>query len=199
MTGAAGAWWLIVMRVLQGVGGAFLFANSSAILTDAFPAEPARPGARHQHVAGIAGSFLGLVLGGLLAPGQLAPGLPGLGAVRRVRHRLGLPQAEGHRHAPAGQAGLVGQHHLRRRPDRGPGRHHLRHPALRRARHGLDQPVRADRDHRRHRRARRLRRSSSAGSPTRCSTSRCSGSARSPPATSPACWRRSAAAACSSC
>ena len=37
MTGPAGAWWLIIMRVLQGVGGAFLFANSSAILTDAFP------------------------------------------------------------------------------------------------------------------------------------------------------------------
>jgi MFS family permease len=36
--GAGGAWWLIVMRILQGVGGAMLMANSSAILTDAFPA-----------------------------------------------------------------------------------------------------------------------------------------------------------------
>src|SRR5579863_2878624 len=39
MTGAAGALWIIIMRIFQGVGGAFLFANSSAILTDAFPAE----------------------------------------------------------------------------------------------------------------------------------------------------------------
>ena len=38
ITGVAGALWIIIMRVFQGVGGAFLFANSSAILTDAFPA-----------------------------------------------------------------------------------------------------------------------------------------------------------------
>src|SRR5216117_1266693 len=38
MHGSAGALWLILMRVGQGVGGALLFANSSAILTDAFPA-----------------------------------------------------------------------------------------------------------------------------------------------------------------
>ncbi len=37
LTGPAGALWIIIMRVFQGVGGAFLFANSSAILTDAFP------------------------------------------------------------------------------------------------------------------------------------------------------------------
>ena len=37
--GTAAAWWLIGMRVLQGVGGAMLMANSSAILTDAFPAQ----------------------------------------------------------------------------------------------------------------------------------------------------------------
>src|SRR5579875_3844049 len=37
MTGQAGTLWLIIMRVFQGVGGALLFANSSAIITDAFP------------------------------------------------------------------------------------------------------------------------------------------------------------------
>src|SRR5689334_11610423 len=36
--GAAGALWLIIWRVVQGIGGAFLFANSTAIVTDAFPA-----------------------------------------------------------------------------------------------------------------------------------------------------------------
>src|SRR3954470_23455640 len=35
----AGAMWLIVFRVVQGVGGAMIFANSTAILTDAFPAD----------------------------------------------------------------------------------------------------------------------------------------------------------------
>jgi MFS family permease len=38
MKGSGGALWLIIMRALQGVGGAMLFANSSAIITDAFPA-----------------------------------------------------------------------------------------------------------------------------------------------------------------
>jgi len=33
MDGSAGALWLILMRVGQGVGGALLFANSGAILT----------------------------------------------------------------------------------------------------------------------------------------------------------------------
>ncbi|MGZ4306743.1 MAG: MFS transporter, partial [Solirubrobacteraceae bacterium] len=38
MTGRAGATYLIVFRIVQGIGGAFLLANSAAILTDAFPA-----------------------------------------------------------------------------------------------------------------------------------------------------------------
>src|ERR1700761_9056718 len=37
MTGTPAALWIIIMRLGQGVGGALLFANSSAILTDAFP------------------------------------------------------------------------------------------------------------------------------------------------------------------
>ena len=84
-------------------------------------------------------------------PRQLAPGVPRVRAVRRVRHDLGLPQAARHRRTPPGPHGLVGQRHLRRRPDRGARRHHLRHPALRRPRHGLDQPVRPDLPHRRRR------------------------------------------------
>src|SRR3984885_9511595 len=39
LQGPAGALWIIIMRVLQGGGGGFLFANSTAILTDAFPAD----------------------------------------------------------------------------------------------------------------------------------------------------------------
>ncbi|NKQ58309.1 MFS transporter [Amycolatopsis sp. K13G38] len=68
MHGTAGAMWLIVMRVLQGVGGALLMANSAAIITDAFPVEQRGLALGLNQVAGIAGSFVGLVLGGLLGP-----------------------------------------------------------------------------------------------------------------------------------
>ena len=66
--GTAAAWWLIGMRVMQGVGGAMLMANSSAILTDAFPANERGLALGLNQVAAIAGSFIGLVLGGLLGP-----------------------------------------------------------------------------------------------------------------------------------
>jgi MFS family permease len=66
--GTAAAWWLIVMRIGQGVGGAMLMANSSAILTDAFPARERGLALGLNQVAGIAGSFVGLVLGGVLGP-----------------------------------------------------------------------------------------------------------------------------------
>jgi MFS family permease len=66
--GTAAAWWLIVMRILQGVGGAMLMANSSAILTDAFPTNERGLALGLNQVAAIAGSFIGLVLGGVLGP-----------------------------------------------------------------------------------------------------------------------------------
>ncbi len=64
---AAGALWLIGWRVVQAVGGAMVFANSTAILTDAFPARQRGMALGVNQVAAIAGSFIGLVLGGLLA------------------------------------------------------------------------------------------------------------------------------------
>ncbi len=70
MHGAGAAVWLIAMRIGQGVGGAMLFANSSAIITDAFPADQRGLGLGINNVAAIAGAFIGLVLGGLLAPVQ---------------------------------------------------------------------------------------------------------------------------------
>ncbi len=66
--GTAGALWLILWRVVQGVGGAFLFANSTAILTDAFPANQRGTALGINSIAAIGGSFLGLLLGGLLGP-----------------------------------------------------------------------------------------------------------------------------------
>ncbi len=68
MAGSGGALWLIGMRVGQGVGGAMLFANSSAIITDAFPENQRGLALGINGVAAIAGSFMGLILGGLLAP-----------------------------------------------------------------------------------------------------------------------------------
>ncbi|WP_425300720.1 MFS transporter [Nocardia wallacei] len=62
-----GAIWLIVWRVVQGVGGAMLMANSSAILTDAFPARQRGVALGINQVAAVAGSFLGLLIGGVLA------------------------------------------------------------------------------------------------------------------------------------
>jgi MFS family permease len=68
LEGSAGAMWMIIMRVVQGIGAAFLMANSSAILTDAFPAQERGLALGINMVAAIAGSFIGLVLGGVLAP-----------------------------------------------------------------------------------------------------------------------------------
>jgi MFS family permease len=65
--GPAGAMWLILGRVVQGVGGAMLMANSTAILTDAFPVEKRGMAMGINMIAGIMGSFIGLVLGGILA------------------------------------------------------------------------------------------------------------------------------------
>jgi MFS family permease len=68
MHGAHGALWLIGMRIGQGVGGAMVFANSSAILTDAFPPNERGLALGINSISMVVGSFLGLVLGGVLAP-----------------------------------------------------------------------------------------------------------------------------------
>ncbi len=70
MSGSSAAIYLVVMRVFQGVGAAMLIANSAAILTDAFPEDQRGMALGINQVAGISGSFIGLVLGGLLGPIQ---------------------------------------------------------------------------------------------------------------------------------
>jgi MFS family permease len=68
LSGVPGALWIIIMRVFQGVGGALLFANSTAILTDAFPQNERGKAMGINGIAAVSGSFLGLLLGGVLAP-----------------------------------------------------------------------------------------------------------------------------------
>jgi MFS family permease len=67
LSGGGGAMWLIGWRVLQALGGSMLTANSAAILTDAFPADQRGFALGTNQIAAIAGQFVGLVAGGLLA------------------------------------------------------------------------------------------------------------------------------------
>ena len=66
-TSGTGAMWLVVWRLIQAVGGSMLFANSTAILTDAFPANKRGMAIGINQIAAIAGTFIGLILGGVLA------------------------------------------------------------------------------------------------------------------------------------
>jgi MFS family permease len=68
MHGVGAATWIIVMRIGQGVGGALLFANSNAILTDAFPGNERGKAMGISGIAQVTGSFIGLILGGVLGP-----------------------------------------------------------------------------------------------------------------------------------
>ena len=66
-SGGLGALWLIGWRVIQAFGGAMLTANSAAILTDAFPARQRGMALGINQITALAGQFLGLLAGGLLA------------------------------------------------------------------------------------------------------------------------------------
>jgi MFS family permease len=68
MTGRAGATYLIVFRIVQGIGGACLLANAAAIITDAFPSNQRGMALGINNIVGVSGMFVGLILGGLLAP-----------------------------------------------------------------------------------------------------------------------------------
>jgi MFS family permease len=84
-SGTLGAWELVFFRIVQGVGGAFLLANSAALITDAFPHFERGKALGINQVAAIGGSVVGLVLGGVLAGvGSLHVGSVALPAWRVV-------------------------------------------------------------------------------------------------------------------
>ena len=120
--GGRGALWLIGWRVLQAVGGSMLMANSAAILTDAFPADQRGFALGTNQIAGLAGQFIGLVAGRPAGGLGLAGGVLDQRAGRDLRDAVGLPEAARQRRAAPGPHRLVGQHHLRRGPGRGPDR-----------------------------------------------------------------------------
>ena len=68
MHGHAAGLWLIIMRLFQALGAAMLMANSSAILTDAFPRDQRGLAMGVNQAAAFSGTFIGLIVGGLLAP-----------------------------------------------------------------------------------------------------------------------------------
>jgi len=68
LNGQEGAAFLIGFRIVQGVGAACLLANSAAIITDAFPANQRGMALGINNIVGVSGMFVGLVLGGILAP-----------------------------------------------------------------------------------------------------------------------------------
>src|SRR5450756_3123739 len=66
-TGATGAIEIIAFRIIQAVGGAMMMANSAAIITDVFPADQRGMALGINGVSMLAGSFIGLIAGGVLA------------------------------------------------------------------------------------------------------------------------------------
>jgi MFS family permease len=100
--GTTGAIELIAFRMLQGVGGACLFANSIALLTDAFPANQRGLSLGINQIAFIAGNIVGVVLGGLLAAVNwrldflisVPVGLVGTVWAYRALHEIGKRQAQ---------------------------------------------------------------------------------------------------------
>jgi MFS family permease len=65
--GDTAALLLILFRIVQAIGGSFLFANSAAIITDSFPPSERGRAMGINQIASLAGSLVGLILGGILA------------------------------------------------------------------------------------------------------------------------------------
>ena len=102
LDGRGGATYLIVFRVVQGIGGACLLANAAAIITDAFPSNQRGMALGINNIVGVSGFFIGLMLGGILAPVNwrlvflisVPVGLFGTVWAYRRLHELNTPRRE---------------------------------------------------------------------------------------------------------
>src|SRR5213596_3195636 len=102
LDGRGGATYLIVFRIVQGIGGACLLANAAAIITDAFPANQRGMALGFNNIVGVSGFFIGLILGGVLAPVNwrlvflisVPVGLFGTVWAYRRLHELSTPRRE---------------------------------------------------------------------------------------------------------
>ena len=150
LKGGGGALWLIGFRIVQAFGGSMLTANSAAILTDAFPTRQRGMALGINQITALAGQFLGLLAGGLLATidwravfwVSVPIGVIGtIWSYRSLRDRI--PQAGGR--LSTGSATSPSP----RAPAPCSGRHNVRNPALRRPFDRLDQPLGAGRTGRR--------------------------------------------------
>ena len=194
-----GAMWLIAWRVVQGIGGALLMANSAAILTDAFKADQRGFAIGVSVIAGMAGAFIGLVVGGILADidwrAVFWVNVP-IGVFGTVWAYLKLREVGSRKKARIDWWGNI-TFGVGPRP--GAHRPHLRSAAPRRRVDGLDRAVGAARAHRRRRPARPVLRDRDQGrrpdvQPGALQDPRVRGRQRRRAAR-----RRSAAGACSSC
>jgi MFS family permease len=110
LEGRAGATYLIAFRIVQGIGGACLLANAAAIITDAFPSNQRGMALGINNIVGVSGFFIGLVLGGILAPIDwrlvFLISVP-VGILGTVWAYLGLRELSTPRRAPIDWAGNV--------------------------------------------------------------------------------------------
>jgi MFS family permease len=110
MDGRSAAAYLIGFRVVQGIGGACLLANAAAIITDAFPSHQRGMALGINNIVGVSGTFIGLVLGGILAPIDwrlvFLISVP-VGIFGTVWAYLGLRELSSPRKAPIDWAGNV--------------------------------------------------------------------------------------------
>ena len=136
---------IILFRLVQAVGASFLFSNSVAILTDAFPPEERGMAMGINQIPCLhLGQFIGLVVGGFLAAYQLACGSSSSASRLGGRRHLGIPDVTRNRPDPRHQKlDIPGNVLFALGTDGHPGRHDLRASALWHFQHGVEQPVRA--------------------------------------------------------
>ena len=141
--GDAGAIEMIFFRLIQAVGAAFIFSNSAAILTDAFPPDERGKALGLNMVAALSGQFIGLLIGGVLAVYNwryvFLISVP-FGVIGTIWAFMNSKEPA--YPVKAQEDRYLGEPHLHRRADHLPDRDHLRAPPVRERSDGLGEPAR---------------------------------------------------------